>query len=762
MMVPRTRRFSRRPLAMAAATLACAALQSARPVEAQTAVLTQHNDNSRTGANLNETVLNTSNVNATKFGKLYNLKVDGYIYAQPLYVANVRILSQGVHNVVYVATMNNNLYAFDADNGAKLWVKNYGPPVPASDVQPYYHDISGNVGILSTPVIDPGANTIYFVSRNKNQDGSYHQWLNAADITSGASLLGGPKEIRATYGGLTFDPRIQNQRPALTLANGNIYIAWASHNDAYAYHGWVMAYAAHSLNQTGVYVDTPPLVYMGKNVGSNGGIWQAGQGATVDGSGNVYFSTGNGTYTSDGANTGNSFVKLAPSLALLDWFTPYNSDVMNGADEDLGSAGLLGLPDTHYLLGGGKQGMLYLVDTHSMGRFNSSSDHVVQEWQAVHGVGSSHIHGTPVYLHDPVLGPAIYIWGENDFLRAYAFNAQTGLFNTTAVAKSAMTAPVTNANGAMPGGFLSISSNNGQKGTGIVWATTPYNANANNAVVQGIVHAFDASTLKELWNDKMNAGRDEIGNFAKFCPPTVANGKVYVPTFGPLGSSSMGALAIYGTIPLPNYPNGFKDMPGITLNGSAQIYGSRVRLTQNTAFQAGSVFFSTPVPITAFHTTFQFQIYHPDADGLTFTVQGVGPTALGGPGGGLGYGPDPGDGSGAKIEHSACVKFDLYSNKGEGVNSTGLFTNGMSPTLPAYDLTGLDLHSGHIFTVTLAYSGTTLTETLSDNDTHATFTKSYAVNLSALVGSNLGYVGFTGGTGGLTSFMDVVTWVYND
>ena len=332
---------------MAAATLACAALQSARPSQAQTAVLTQHNDNSRTGATLNETILNTSNVNVTKFGKLYNLKVDGYIYAQPLYVPNVRILNQGVHNVVYVATMNNNLYAFDADKGTQLWVKNYGPPVPASDVQCCCPDISGNIGILSTPVINANTNTIYFASRNKNTDGTYHQWLNAADITSGAPLLGGYQEIRATYGDLTFDPKIHNQRAALTLANGNIYIAWASHNDCGPYHGWMMSYSAATLHKNGVYVNTPR--------GVQGGIWQAGQGLIVDDGGNVYFSSGNGSFggngstIADGVNTGNSFVKLSSSLNILDWFTPFNSDNLNRGDQDLGSAGLLAIPGTHYV-----------------------------------------------------------------------------------------------------------------------------------------------------------------------------------------------------------------------------------------------------------------------------------------------------------------------------------------------------------------------------------------------------------------------------
>ena len=213
----------------------------------------------------------------------------------------------------------------------------------------------------------------------------------------------------------------------------------------------------------------------------------------------------------------------------------------------------MGIPGTHYVVGGGKEGMMYLVDTASMGHFNSSQDQIVQEWQAIQGTGSSHIHGTPIYYNSPYTGPTMYVWGENDNLRAYKFNynatTHAGLFNTTPIARSTMTAPVTNANGGMPGGFLSLSAAGGNPNTAIVWASTPYNANANQATVQGIVHAFDATTLKELWNDKMNAARDDIGNFAKFCPPTVANGKVYMASFGKAGSpDGSGALVVYGLL----------------------------------------------------------------------------------------------------------------------------------------------------------------------------------------------------------------------
>jgi outer membrane protein assembly factor BamB len=524
-------------------TYSPAAITVPAPIAGQISVLTQHNDNNRTGANLNERKLTPHNVSRATFGKLFTVNVDGQIYAQPLYVSGIYLPNRTQHNIVYVATMTNNLYAIDADNGVVLWTKNYGAPVPASDVQCCCTDISSTIGILSTPVIDASTNTLYFVSRNKNTDGTYHQWLNATDIVTGAAKLGGPKEITGTYGNLTFNSRIQNQRSALTLANGSIYLAWSSHNDCGPYHGWVMSYSAATLQQTGTYVNTP--------TGSIGGIWQSGQGLTVDGNGNVYFSSGNGTFSADGSNTGNSFVKLSPGLAQMDWFTPSNSDSLNAADADLGSGGLLGIPGTHFVIGGGKQGMMYLVDTNNMGHFNSSQDQVVQEWQAINGVGSSHIHGTPIYYNSPYTGPTMYVWGENDNLRAYKFDPIQGRFNTTAIARSTMTAPVTNANGGMPGGFLSLSALGSNPNTAIIWAATPYNANANNSVVQGIVHAFDATTLRELWSDKMDATRDDIGNFAKFCPPTVANGRVYMASFGKAGSpDGSGALVVYGLLPL--------------------------------------------------------------------------------------------------------------------------------------------------------------------------------------------------------------------
>ena len=281
-------------------------------------------------------------------------------------------------------------------------------------------------------------------------------------------------------------------------------------------------------------------------------------------------STGNGSFGTTPNNlvqTGNSFIKLSPNLELLDYFTPTNSAALNGGDMDLGSSGLMLVPNTSYLLGGGKQGVLYLVNTDGMGEFNSSSDNVHQEFQAIYGKGTSHIHGTPAYFASDVNGPTTFVWGENDVLRGFVFNPTTGLLNTTPFATSTMTAPVTNNNSAMPGGFVSISANGNSNG--IVWASTPYNGDAAHQVAQGVVYAFNADTLSLLWSDKTNDARDEIGRFAKYCPPLVANGKVYVPNFGPLGTTDgSGSLVVYGLRPAQN------QVLTVTANNAARAYGA--------------------------------------------------------------------------------------------------------------------------------------------------------------------------------------------
>src|ERR1700678_682462 len=516
----------------------------------QVNVYTRSYDNSRTGANLQETILTPANVNSTSFGKLFTFHTDGEIYALPLYVSNLAIAG-GTHNVVFVASMLNTIYALDADTGAQLWSQNFGSPIVPQDVE-INQNISWatGLGILGTPVIDPTTNIMYFVSGSQPASGAaqYSFHLNAIEIATGLHVSGSRVTIAATYSTpdlttpLVFSAQTQNPRPGLALGNGNVYIAFASHNDMTPYNGWVLAYSTSTLAQTAVYSDT--------TTGTLGGIWNSGQAPTIDAAGNVYISTGNGSFGAIPNNlvqTGNSFIKLSPTLQLLDYFTPYNSAVLNSGDMDLGSSGLLLIPNTNYVLGGSKQGVLYLADTTAMGEFNASSDNVHQEFQAIYGVGTSHIHGGPVYLDSDVNGPTTYLWGENDVLRGFQFNATTGLLTTTPFATSTMTAPATNNDGAMPGGFLSISANGNSNG--ILWASTPYNGDAANQNTQGVLYAFNADTLSPLWTDKTNDARDEIGMFAKYVPPVVANGKVYVPNFGPVGNTDgSGNLVVYGLL----------------------------------------------------------------------------------------------------------------------------------------------------------------------------------------------------------------------
>jgi hypothetical protein len=526
--------------------------------DATTSVLTRHNDNNRTGAYLQETQLNTSNVNQQQFGKLFAYHVDGQIYAQPLYVSNMNMADGDTHNVVYVATMHNTVYAFDADNpvaaNSPLWSRSLGSSAPLPDPnigpvgpqgQSFYRDISIEVGIISTPVISLDKKVIYVVAFTKVGN-TYSHHLHALDLVTGEERMGGPVQIVGSAQGngydskngtITFTSNRQIQRAGLLLANNVVYIAFAAYGDAPPYHGWVFAYNATTLQRMALYNTTPN--------GREGGIWQAGQGLVADGDNNIYFITGNGTFTIDARNLGCAIVKLKPNLSLADWFAPHNCVALTNGDQDLGSAGALLIPGNNLLLGGGKESKFYLIQRDHMGHFNANNDDQIVQSFYVNLPGKDHythhIHSGPVYWNGPN-GPWIYVWSENDYLKAYHFDGEK--FQVTPVSTSTTRDPQNVPGGSigMPGGFLSISANGNTPGTGIVWASHPYEQNANQAVVDGIVRAYDASDLtKELWNSKQNASRDDIGKFAKFCPPTVANGKVYVASFS-------GELTVYGLL----------------------------------------------------------------------------------------------------------------------------------------------------------------------------------------------------------------------
>jgi outer membrane protein assembly factor BamB len=507
------------------------------PAQTQILVTTHHNDVSRTGQNLNETILNTSNVNVNQFGRLFAYQVDGQIYAQPLYIPQV-ITSSATHDVVYVATENNSVYAFDADSATQLWHVNLGTPVPSSDISSKYKDLTPVIGITGTPVIDVGSSTLYVVAKTKDtSNNTYHQNLHALDITTGAEKLGSPVEITASVSGsgsgssggtIAFQPLYQLNRPGLLLLNGVIYIAFGSQGDIGPYHGWVLGYNASTLVQSAVFNTTPN--------GSEGAVWQGGQGLVADAD-NIYFMTGNGSFDANigGTDYGESAVKLVTStgLSVGDYFAPDNLGTLNQDDLDLGAPMLL--PGTSSIVGGGKDGILRLIDTASMGKYNSTFNADVQEFQATSGK----IMVGPIYWNSPNNGPVLYLWGPGDYLKAFKF--VNGFLQTTPISQSVMTSPSGNSNAAP----LSLSANGSTSGTGIVWAALSYSGDSNQQTVPGILRAFDATNLStELWDSKQNVTRDDVGNYAKFAPPTIANGKVYLATFS-------NKLLVYGLQPLP-------------------------------------------------------------------------------------------------------------------------------------------------------------------------------------------------------------------
>jgi PKD repeat protein len=520
------------------------------------AVLSHHNDNARTGANLAETILNTTNVNTNQFGLVFTRPVDDQIYAQPLVMTNVSVLGRGTHNLVIVATVNDSVYAFDADDASATnayWQVSFlGANARAprnSDMTGAcggnYQDFNGNMGIVGTPVIDPASGTIYVVARTVENGSTFVQRLHALNVTNGTERANSPVVITATYpgtgdgsvGGLVpFDPQRNNQRPGLALANSVVYIGWSSHCDWGPYHGWLIGYDATTLQQVVVYNDTPN--------GFNGGIWMSGQAPAVDASGNLYISTGNGAVDTSGTvNRGESFLKLSRSgstLTVASWFTPFNWPALEAGDVDLGSGGMLLIPGTTLAFSGGKEGFVYLVNRDNMGGLSggNADTNVVQSFQ----VTTDEVHGGATWWAGPG-GPYGYIWPSSVNLQQYKFNTVAGMFTLPRFAQSPTAAPA-----GQPGGLLALSANGTTAGSGIVWAVHQLTGDANQSVRPGILHAYNAQNVtNELWNSEQLTARDAVGNFAKFVPPTVANGKVYLATFS-------SRLNVYGLLQSASAP----------------------------------------------------------------------------------------------------------------------------------------------------------------------------------------------------------------
>lgn len=502
----------------------------------RTNVLTYKNDVMRTGQNLTESVLTPSNVNSATFGLLRNLMVDGKVDAEPLYLSQLSI-SGTAHNVVFVATENDSVYAFDADTGATLWHVSLTASGETPSDDHSCSQISPQIGVTSTPVIDPSAGahgTMFVVAMTKDASSNYHQRLHALDVTTGAELPGSPVEVTATYQSTSFDPGQYAERAALLLENGTIYTTFTSHCDDGPYGGWVVAYSESALAQTGVLNVAPGA--SGSGYANQGpAIWMSGGGAAADANGNVYVLTGNGMFDTtlnaqgfpNGGDYGNSFVKISSSggaLSVADYFTMSNETTESQNDMDLGSGGVMLLPDLtdstgtvrHLAVGAGKDGNLYVVNRDSMGEFNASSNNI---WQELDGVLGSGIWSTPAYFNGTV-----YYGPQGGSLLAFSV--------TNARLSSAPTSQ-TSTQFEYPGTFPVVSANG--TSDAIVWAYE----NAGTAVL----HAYDATNLAtELYNSNQAAnGRDQFGAGNKFIAPAVADGKVFV--------ASANSVAVFGLLP---------------------------------------------------------------------------------------------------------------------------------------------------------------------------------------------------------------------
>jgi hypothetical protein len=528
-------------------------------------VLTNRYDNVRNGANLSETILTAASVGGGAFGLVFSRPVDGQVYAQPLYMPGL-VIGGATHNVVFVATEHDTVYAFDADDAVAsnpLWSVTLGTPMdttPGTENQPVVapatvscRDMFPKTGITSTPVIDPATGRMYVVTKNF-EGGKYFQRLHALDVLTGKDAPGSPVEIAGSVPGtapdgngttVTFDPYHHLNRPGLLLAGGNVYIAFGSHCDDEPYHGWLLAYSASTLAQTGILCTTPnggpsPPSIGGPNSGM-GGIWQSGMGLVADQNNNVYFVVGNGAFdtTNNGAQLGVSVARvqlMSSGLKLMDWFTAYNAKTINDQDLDYTTAAIL-LPDPKVILMGGKDGYLNVIDPTSMGKFNATANQIIQQLPV-----GGHTHGGPVYWKGPA-GPTIYIWSEGTLLRSFTFTGNK--LNTAAASTFSGFRP------AHPGGILSLSANGSVPGTAILWATSvsASTAPANDAwhnLVPGTLRAFDATNLTTpIWTSPAT-GADALANLAKFTAPVVANGKVYVVS---QGSPDGGKLSVFGLRP---------------------------------------------------------------------------------------------------------------------------------------------------------------------------------------------------------------------
>jgi hypothetical protein len=530
----------------------------------QPPVLTAQYDNTRTGANLSETVLTPRNVNPEGFGQLFTLAVDGDVVAQPLYMPRLEIPGKGIHDVLFVATEHASVYAFDAAGpaGVPLWQQSLlapgAEPVPVAELHCSF--ISNEIGLTGTPVIDAASKTMYVVSRTRER-GLFYQRLHAIDITTGAERPGSPVLIRASVTAsrlfglgkseVAFHSLFQNSRAAMLLSGGNVYIAWGSSCDIKPYYGWVMAYDARTLKQTGVFNTSPDA--------GESGIWQANAGIAADSAGNVYAVTGNGKFTaaSGGRDYGDSVLKLGLDngvLGVRDYFTPFNEARLNSDDADLGSTGPLLLPDQpgphpHELVVAGKAGTLYLIDRDRMGGFHAGSDsHAVQ---TLSGIGQG-VFGAPAYWNGH-----LYYFGTFDVLKDFA--VENGRLSTAPAHQGTFHF---NDPGAVP-----VVSANGTR-DGVVWLVLSRGWRQSEAV--GVLQAYDASDISRMiYSSSTKIDRDGPGGVVRFTRATVVGGRVYI--------GMRGAVYVYGLLGGPKKTRDTTRPPGYPAFSGARRPGRAPR-----------------------------------------------------------------------------------------------------------------------------------------------------------------------------------------
>ena len=557
---------------------------AANPSATRVAMVTYHNDNSRQGQNTNETLLTLANVNTNTFGKLFTYAVDGQIYAQPLILTNVAISGQGVHNVVVVATENDTLYAFDADsnsgtNGGLLWstslgiastnaLSGYGTRYFSSG---NYGNITTEVGTTGTPVIDPSTGTVYVDAFTRETTANSTNWIHrihALDMTTGSERSYSPVVVagsvpgvgRDSVGGVvTFNAVQQLQRPALTLAGGMLYVAYGSYADTDPYHGWIFGYNATNLTLQSNYIfnTTPNATTNAFGVNAaEGGIWQSGAGLCADTNNNLYFETGNGSFSANtnGGDYSDSFMKLSTTngLAVADYFTPFDQANRAAVDTDLGSSGPMLLPDSagsathpHLLVGLDKGGKVFVLDRDAMAspHYQTSDNSQIVQYFSASGNG---IFNSPTYFNG-----MIYVQPISSAMKQFAIT--NGIINTNAITNTPVSfggsngGPVASANG----------TNNG-----IIWVI-------NSAGNPAVLYAFNATNISQmLYNSSQLASRDQPGNSVKFSTPTVAGGRVFVP--------AQYSLSVYGV-------QVFLDAPSISPNGGAFVTSTNIAISDASA-----------------------------------------------------------------------------------------------------------------------------------------------------------------------------------